>query len=74
MVMIQTCDKATRVAWLQHLQRIAYEINAGTADSVIANKLLADIENGEVLIGQLPVSLQTIENVAGRKLHAQIVD
>ncbi len=67
-------DETTPYSPEHHHWSVAEDIANGTACSIAASNLLVGIANSEVTIAQLPVSLRTIEEVAGRKLYEPIVD
>lgn len=52
----------------RHHLSTAADIAAGVGDTIAASNLLAGIQNGEVNLTDIPVSLDDIERVAGRKL------
>ncbi len=57
---------------LRRYKNDAFSIMTGDADPIAARNLLAAIECGDVFADMLPVALEEIERVAGRKLSALI--
>ena len=62
-------EDGTRYCPIRRYRDDAYDILNGTGSSIGACNLLAAIECGDVSLDMLPVSLEKIEEVAGRALR-----